>query len=54
LDQITKVVSFSLTVINLVSKVCIFGLEKVNDWEDLSVIWHKSLSDGVGAGDECL
>ena len=54
LDQITQVVSFSLAVVNFVAKVCIFCLEKVHDGENLSIVGHQSLSDGVRAGHECL
>ena len=54
LDQISEVVSFSLTVINLVTEVSIFGFEQIHNWKDLSVVWHKSLSNGVGAGHEGL
>jgi len=54
LDQITQVVSLSLTVVNFVAKVGIFCLEEVHDGENLSVVGHQSLSNGVGAGHECL
>lgn len=54
LDQVTQVVSFSLTIINFVTKVRVFGLEQVHDWQNLSVIWHQSFSNGVRAGYKCL
>jgi len=54
LDQVTEIVSLSLTVVNFVAQVAIACLEQVHDWQDLSVVWYQCLSDGVGAGDECL
>jgi len=54
LDEVTKVISLALTVVDLVSHVQVLGLEQVHDWQDLSVIWHKGFSDGIGAANECL
>lgn len=54
LNQITKIVSFSLTVVNFVTQVGIPRLEQVHDGQDLSIVWHECLTDGIGAGDECL
>jgi len=54
LDQITQVVSFSLTVVNSVAKVGIFCLEQVHDGKNLSIVGHQSLTNSIGAGHECL
>ena len=54
LDQVTEVVALALAVVDLVAHVQVFGFEKIHDGENLSVVWHESLADGVGAGDEGL
>jgi hypothetical protein len=54
LDEISKVVSLSLTVVNLITHIQIFSLEQIHDWENLSVIWNKSLTDGIRACDQGL
>jgi len=54
LDQISKVVSLSLTVVDFVAQVCILDFEKVHDWQDLSVVGYECLSNGVRAGHEGL
>jgi hypothetical protein len=38
-----------LTVINFISHVKVLGFKEVHNWEDLSVIWDKSLSNGIRA-----
>ena len=47
LNQITKVNGLSLTVINSISEIGIFCLEKIHDWENLSIIGDESLTNGV-------
>ena len=54
LNKVSKIVALPLAVVDLVPEVCIFGLEQVHDWQDLSVVWHQSLANGVGAGYEGL
>ena len=54
LDQVAQVGSLALRVINLVTQVGIGGLKQVHDWQDLSVVGHECLTNGIGAGDECL
>jgi hypothetical protein len=54
LNQISKIVSFPLRIVDLVAHVQVLGFEKVHDWQNLSVVWHKSLSNGVRAGDQGL
>jgi hypothetical protein len=54
LDKISKIERFTLAVVNLVSHVEVLHLEEVHDWQDLSVVWHKSLTNGVRAGHESL
>jgi len=54
LDEISQVEAFSLAVVDLISNVGILGLEKVHDWEDLSVIWHKSFTNGIRACNKSL
>ena len=54
LDQVSEVVALPLRVVDFVAHVQVFGLEQVHDWQDLSVVGHKSLSNGVRARDEGL
>jgi len=54
LNEITKVVSFSLRVINLVAHVQVLGFEEVHDWKNLSVVWHKSFSNCITACNKSL
>ena len=54
LDEITQVEALPLTVVNLISNVCILGLEQIHDWKNLSVIWHKSFTNGIRAGNQSL
>jgi len=54
LDEVAEVASLSLGVVNLVSQVEVLGLEQVHHWQDLSVVWHESLTNGVRAGHQGL
>jgi len=47
LNQITKVLSLALRVIDLVAKIVIFNLEQIQNRQDLSVVGDQSLSNGV-------
>ena len=53
-DEIAKVLTLALTVVNLVALVQVLGLEQVHDWQDLAVVWHQGFSDGVAARDQLL
>ena len=53
-DEVAEVLALALRVVDLVALVQIPSLEKVHDWEDLAVVGHEGLSDGVTAGDEFL
>ena len=46
--------SLSLAVVDLVAQVLVLDFEEVEDREDLSVVGHESLANGVRASDECL
>jgi len=54
LDQVTQDELLALRVLDLVSNVHIVLLEQVHDWEDLTVVWDESLTDGVGASNQDL
>ena len=54
LDKVTQVLALSLRVVDLVSNVLVAVLEEVEYWEDLSVVWHESLTDGLRADNESL
>jgi hypothetical protein len=54
LDQITQVESFTLAVDDLVTDVSVALLEEVHNWQDLSVVGHKSFTNSVRAGHERL
>ena len=46
--------SLSLAVVDLVAQVLVLDFEEVEDGEDLSVVGHEGLANGVRAGDEGL
>lgn len=54
LDEIAKVASLSLRVVDLVAQVEVLGLEKVHHWQDLSVVWNEGFANGVRAGHQSL
>ena len=54
LDQISEVLALPLAVVDLVAKVDVFGLHQVQNWQDLSVVGHQSLTNCVGALNEPL
>ena len=54
LDEVANVEAFALGVVDLVAEVGVVHLEQVHHGEDLAVVWHEGLTDGVGAGDETL
>jgi hypothetical protein len=54
LDKVSKNEALALRVLNLVAQVGVALLEKVHHWQDLSVVRHKSLADGVTAGNQGL
>ena len=54
LDQVTEVSCFALAVIYLVTEVLVLDLEKVKNWENLTIVGYEGFTDSVGAGYECL
>jgi len=54
LDQVTHASTFSLCIIDLVTDIGVLCLEQVHDRQDLSVVGHKSLSNGLRACHESL
>ena len=54
LNEVSQIHSLSLTVIDLVSDVGVLDLEEVHDWQNLPVVRHEGLADGLGAGNESL
>lgn len=54
LNKVTQVVSLSLSVVDFVSQVLVASLKEIHNWEDLSVVWHKSLSNSVRAHNKRL
>lgn len=54
LDQVTKVGSLSLGVVDLVAEVLVLDLEEVEHGQDLTVVGYEGLTDGVTAGNEGL
>lgn len=54
LDQVSKVETLALTIVDFVTHVRVLSFEEVHDWKDLSVVWHKGFSNGVRAGNETL
>jgi hypothetical protein len=53
-DEVAKVLSLALTVVDLVALVQVLGLEQVHDGQDLTVVRHQGFTDGVTAGNESL
>ena len=53
-NQVAKVLSLALTVVDSITLVQVLGLEEVHDGENLTVVWHEGLADGVAARDESL
>lgn len=54
LNQVTQVGSLSLRVVNLVAEVLVADLEQVEDGKDLAIVGYEGLTNGVGAGHQCL
>ena len=53
-DEVAKVLSLALAVVDSVALVQVLGLEKVHDGENLSVVGHEGLADSVAAEDKVL
>ena len=53
-NQVAKVLSLALTVVDSITLVQVLGLEEVHDGENLTVVWHEGLADGVAAKDKVL
>jgi len=54
LDEVSQDHSFTLAVLDLVSKVQVAGLEEVENGEDLSVVGYEGLTNSLRALDERL
>ena len=54
LDKVSQVLALPLAVVDAIANVEVLGLEHVHDGQDLAVVWHEGLTDGVGAEDEAL
>ena len=53
-NQVAQVLTLALAVVDLVSLVQVLGLEEVHDGEDLTVVGHEGLANGVTAEDKLL
>ena len=53
-NQVAKVLSLALTVVDSITLVQVLGLEEVHDGENLTVVWHEGLADGIAAKDKVL
>ena len=53
-NNISQILTLTLRVVNLVSLVQVLGLEEVHDGQDLSIVWHESLTNSIAAGNESL
>ncbi len=53
-DEITQVRGLALRVVNLIALVQVLGLEEVEDGQDLAVVRHEGLTDGIAALDKLL
>jgi hypothetical protein len=54
LDKVSKIHALSLAVVDFVTNICVLGLEKVHDGEDLPVVRYKSFTNGFTASYEGL
>ena len=54
LNEIAEVLLLALRVVDAVAHVDVLRLEEVHDGEDLTVVGHKGLTDGIAALDEGL
>ena len=54
LDQIAEVLLLALRIVNAVALVQVLLLEEVHDGQDLAVVGHERLTNGVAAEDEGL
>ena len=53
-DEVAKVLSLALAVVDSITLIQVLGLEQVHDGQDLTVVWHKGLTDGITALNELL
>ena len=53
-NQVTEVLTLALTVVDSITLVQVLGLEEVHDGENLTVVGHEGLADGVAAEDKLL
>ena len=53
-DQVAEVGGLALLVVDLVTEVVVLCLEQVHDGQDLAVVGHEGLTDGVRAKYELL
>ena len=53
-NQVAQVLTLALAVVDLISLVQVLGLEEVHDGENLTVVWHEGLADGIAAKDKVL
>ena len=54
LNQVAKVIALALTVIDLITQIYVRCLEQVHNRENLTVVGHEGLADGVAAEDKVL
>ena len=54
LDEVTEVLLLALRVVDVVAHVQVIGLEEVHDGQNLAIVGHEGLADGVAARDESL
>ena len=54
LDQVPQIAALPLAVINLVAHVRVLGLHEIQNRQDLAVVGHQRLANGVRAHHEAL
>ena len=54
LDQVPQIAALPLAVVNLVSHVRVLGLHKIQNGQDLAVVGHQCLANGVRAHHQLL
>ena len=54
LDQVSKILSLPLAVVNFITKVVIANFEKIQNWQDLTIVRNEGFSNSVRTGDKGL
>ena len=54
LDQVAHIVVVFLAVIDAIAQILVPVAQQVHHWQDLAIVGHEGLSDGIGRLDQQL